>query len=67
MCEPAPKFNIVSKPNDWSRQVSQAAQMIETGELTEAKQTQLEFWTGFMKFLSTRNCKLRPIKPQPQH
>ncbi|MBM1170208.1 DUF4268 domain-containing protein [Microvirga arabica] len=65
--EPAPKFNIVSKPNDWSRQVSQAAHRIETGELTEAKQTQLEFWTGFMKFLSTRNGKLRPIKPQPQH
>src|SRR6266550_2845143 len=26
---PAPKFNIVSKPNDWSRQVAQAAQRIE--------------------------------------
>lgn len=41
----APKFNIVSKPNDWSRSVGQAARQIETDALTDIKAAQLEFWT----------------------
>ena len=65
--EPAPKFNVVSKPNDWSRQVSQAAHRIETGELSDVKRTQLEFWTGFMKHLAARGSRIRPVAPRPQH
>lgn len=64
---PAPKFNIVSKPNDWSRQVTQATQRIEAADLSDTKKTQLEFWTGFMDFLASRESKVRPTKPQPQH
>jgi hypothetical protein len=64
---PAPKFNIVSKPNDWSRQVTQATQRIEAGDLSDTKKTQLEFWTGFMEFLSSRESKVRPTAPRPQH
>ena len=41
---PAPKFNIVSKPNDWSRSVARA---VEEGELSETKLTQKEYWTVF--------------------
>ena len=52
--QPAPKFNIVSEPNDWSRQVTQATQRIEAEDLSDAKKTQLEFWTGFMEFLGGR-------------
>jgi Domain of unknown function (DUF4268) len=64
---PAPKFNIVSKPNDWSRQVTQATQRIEAGDLSDTKKTQLEFWTGFMEFLSGRESKVRATAPRPQH
>ncbi len=64
---PAPKFNIVSKPNDWSRQVTQATQRIEAGELSDTKKTQLDFWTGFMEFLAGRDTKVRPTAPRPQH
>src|SRR5262245_9217077 len=38
---PAPKFNIVSKPNDWTKQVSRGVSAI-SGELTPARQLQLE-------------------------
>jgi Domain of unknown function (DUF4268) len=64
---PAPKFNIVSKPNDWSRQVTQAAQRIEASELSDTKKTQLEFWAGFMEFLSSLESKVRSTAPRPQH
>lgn len=63
----APKFNIVSKPNDWSRQVTQAAQRMEASELSDIRKTQLEFWTGFMEYLATRGSKIRTSVPQPQH
>ncbi|MBI0019996.1 DUF4268 domain-containing protein [Bartonella sp. W8097] len=62
----APKFNIVSKPNDWSRSVGQAARQIETGTLTDIKAAQLEFWTKLAEKLK-ENSHIRPQKPMPQH
>ncbi len=63
----APKFNVVSKPNDWSRSVSQAARTIDEGELSEIRVMQRDYWTDFQKVLD----KLAgPVsgnrKPQPQ-
>ena len=48
---PAPKFNIVSKPNDWSRSVSQAARAIDEGELSATRGMQLAYWTAFRAVL----------------
>ena len=62
----APKFNIVSKPNDWSRSVGQAARQIETDALTDIKAAQLEFWTQLAEKLK-ENSHIRPQKPMPQH
>lgn len=42
----APKFNIISKPNDWSRSVAQAARAIDESELTEIRKKQLAYWAG---------------------
>ena len=62
----APKFNIVSKPNDWSRSVGQAARQIETDALTDIKAAQLEFWTQLAEKLKATS-HIRPQKPMPQH
>lgn len=63
----APKFNIVSKPNDWSKTVSDAAKRIESGELSETKQLQQEYWAELKNHLSEAKSKLRSQKPLPQH
>lgn len=63
----APKFNIVSKPNDWSKTVSEAARRIETGELSETKQLQQEYWAELRTYLTEAKSKLRSQKPLPQH
>jgi uncharacterized protein DUF4268 len=63
----APKFNVVSKPNDWTKTVSTAAKRIESGELSVTRQKQLQFWTEFRDFLLERGSVLRPQKPQAQH
>lgn len=64
---PAPKFNVVSKPNDWSRSVTGATRTIEAGDLSETRQLQLEYWTAFMEELRRRKSSVRPRKPFPQH
>ncbi|MCS3662012.1 DUF4268 domain-containing protein [Salinibacter ruber] len=61
---PAPKFNVVSKPNDWSNRVSDAA---EDEELTEFDEAQLDFWTEFAEYLNENNSTISPRKPQSQH
>lgn len=42
---PAPKFNIVSSPNDWSLTVSQEAQRAANENLSEAELQLMTFWT----------------------
>ena len=59
----APKFNIVCKPNDWSKTVGQ----VDRVALTEAKRSQLDFWIAFRSFVSERGSHLKPQKPLPQH
>ncbi len=63
----APKFNIVSTPNEWSRSISNAAKTAQQSELSEGKKTQLEFWTGFRDYLATKQTPLTATKPLPQH
>ena len=63
----APKFNIVSKPNDWSRQVRQAARAIDDADISDTKRTQLAFWEGLHRALNSRNGPVSGNrKPQPQ-
>jgi hypothetical protein len=61
----APKFNIVSKPNDWSKSVRQQSSSGD-GHVTEHKRLQFEFWTAFKPWLEERTV-LRTQKPSYQH
>lgn len=60
----APKFNVVSQPNDWKRSVAEGA---ARADLTEAKELQLRFWTRFRQYVQNRDTTIRPTKPHPQH
>ena len=63
----APKFNVVSKPNDWSRSVAQAARAIDDAELSETRIKQREYWTAFHLVLDAVNGPISGNrKPQPQ-
>ena len=56
----APKFNIVSKPNDWSRSVAQAARAADDSELSELRLTQRKYWTGLLERLNAVGGELWP-------
>src|SRR5258708_22542831 len=63
----APKFNVVSQPNDWSRTVSEGAKRLEAANYSEAQQLQLEFWTEFKNFLQQHQSSIHIGVPQPQN
>ena len=63
----APKFNVVCKPNDWTRSVSGATRSLENDNLSETKQLQLEYWTALRALMEDRGGSVRPTKPHPQH
>ena len=61
----APKFNIISQPNDWSRTVQKAAS--GSGEVSAHKQFQLKFWIAFKQYMEAKGSFVRCQKPLPQH
>lgn len=63
----APKFNVVSKPNDWTKTVQSSTAQGVGGELSEHKQTQLQFWTAFKEFLEREKSIIRCQKPFQQN
>ena len=63
----APKFNIVSKPNEWSHSVAQAARAIDDAELSGTRLMQREYWGALNSALDAVGGQIRGNrKPQLQ-
>jgi hypothetical protein len=62
----APKLNIVSKPNNWSRSVAQAARAIDDVKLSDTRRAQLAYWNAFQLVLAAKGGPFSANrKPQP--
>lgn len=61
----APNFNLVVKPNDWSKAIK--ATTHSTTELSDLKLLQHEFWNTFKELASERYPTLKLRKTYPQH
>jgi len=59
----APKFNIVSQPNEWSKRPSCALQ----AEHSATQLLQLAYWEAFNKLLSSRRGPLSPRQTRPEN
>lgn len=63
----APKFNVVSKPNDWSHSVAQAARAIDEGELSETRVMQRDYWAALNQVLDAVGGPISGHKkPRPE-
>lgn len=60
----APKFQIISKPNDWAKAIKQSN---ARGELSEHRLMQLEFWNKFKEFAVNKKTSLKLRKASPKH
>lgn len=56
----APKFNVVSQPNDWTRSVQSGV----SRELSPLRKTQLGFWTAFKEYMEKEGSSVRCGTPQ---
>lgn len=60
----APKFQLISQPNDWAKAVKSSSGQ---SQLTDTKLMQLDFWTQFKTFAASKGSQLRFRKAYPQH
>ncbi len=62
----APKFNLISQPNDWAKAIKKGSN--QSNNPSEIKLLQLEFWQKFQEFAENRKSILKIVKPgRPQH
>lgn len=60
---PAPKFNVVSRPNDWGKNQ-------KNNNLSNAQKIQVEFWQGFSEYGKSNEIYFREFnkrKASPKH
>lgn len=62
---PAPRFNIVVEPNEWSRNLRRTIR--EESVPSENALTYKRFWQAFIDHLGARNPTVRPRTAAPQH
>lgn len=62
---PAPKFNVVSSPNDWVKGATR--RVVGVGEVTPTKALQQEFWMYFADYCEGRGFRFSPTKARPEH
>lgn len=62
---PAPKFNVVAKPNDWAKTVKESA--TRGGALTAGQAAQMQYWSEFGAFLRDHDARFRSPKPGPSN
>ncbi len=61
---PAPKFEIISKPNEWAKTIKTNS---SGNDLSNTKLQQLEFWESFKSYVRTKNTSIRLQTTRPQH
>lgn len=62
----APKFQIISSPNNWTKMV-RTNQAKKPDETSESKKIQLNFWEDFKNYCESNSAPFNVRNPQPQH
>lgn len=61
----APKFVVISRPNNWTKSLRNAVH--EQQELSDTKLMQLEFWQQLKEFSSAKKPAIKLRTPRAQH
>lgn len=59
---PAPNFNIVVKPNDWTKQVKKSTSV---QKISDVKLLQQQYWQGLKNFMELNNSFVKLPSPPP--
>jgi len=63
--ELAPKFDVVSKPNDWTKSAHSAARAVVKGDLSPTQEMQLRFWTKLRELQLAEPGIVRAVSAKP--
>lgn len=61
--DPAPMLNVLSEPNEWSREVQHSAE----GTVSDLKQQQLRYWQALRTMLLERGSPVKPRGAKARH
>jgi hypothetical protein len=64
--QPAPRFNVVAKPNDWSRGIGRATRAASAGPPDEQQKAYIAYWSRFGTFLANKHAPFKPPDPVPR-
>ncbi len=62
----APKFNVVSKPNDWSRGAASGRKVIDDGALSPTRQMQRRYWESVEALVAQEKGPFPAVKAPAQ-
>jgi hypothetical protein len=65
--DPAPFFNMVAKPNSWSKSVGAVARQSTTGELAARHRSRLAYWASFAEYLRRNDPTFVIRRPNKDH
>lgn len=60
----APKFQVISRPNDWAKTVKESTNKFS---LSDINMIQIDFWNKFKEYALSKGTKLKLRKERPQH
>ena len=60
---PSPKFTVVAKPNDFTKNIK----ISNSGTITHTKAKQLDFWILLREYIHKNKIEFKTQKPGPQH
>jgi hypothetical protein len=63
---PAPRFNVVVQPNDWTRKAVEARKVSEEGQRSESAQILFDYWQAYEQLLTSRRGPVRAVRPVAQ-
>ena len=64
---PAPRFNVISSPNDWTRSTRLATRQVSEGALAERHHVRLAYWASFAEYLKSHGSSFQIRRPNKDH
>lgn len=64
--DPAPRFNVVAKPNNWSRNVGSTARRVADATVSGIKASYLDYWIAFRDAFVAAGEREKCWQPKPR-
>lgn len=63
---PAPRFNVVGKPNEWSRDITRRTRDDGERPLDDRQKAYMAYWTALGSFLADKHAPFKVSNPAPR-